>query len=136
MSEQTDVVWTAEEIIDTERVRRYGVVAGDSNAIHTDPEAARAAGLPAPVAHGMLTAGIVLGHATRWATENGFVLAGYDTRFVAPVYVTPGDPARLQLSAKRSRPDRLDISVAVVTEEGTKAVLRPMRVQIAPLDAQ
>lgn len=84
----------------------------------------------------MLTAGIVLGHATRWAGANGYVLTGYDTRFVAPVYVTPGEPARLALSAKRSRRDRLDISVSVVTDEGAKAVLRPMRVQIAPADAQ
>ncbi|MFW0790560.1 MaoC family dehydratase [Gordonia sp. CPCC 205333] len=135
MSEQTDVVWTAEEIVDTERVRRYGVVGGDSNAIHTDPEAAKAAGLPAPVAHGMLTAGIALGHATRWASENGLRLTGYDTRFVAPVYVTPDIPARLQLSAKRTKADRLDISVAVVTDDGAKAVLRPLRVYVAPRDA-
>lgn len=135
MSEQTDVVWTADEVIDTERVRRYGLVAGDSNAIHTDPQAAKDAGLPAPVAHGMLTAGIVLGHATRWASANGFELTGYDTRFVAPVYVTPDQPARLQLSAKRTKADRLDISVAVVTDDGAKAVLRPMRVQFAPRDA-
>lgn len=130
MSEQSDVVWTADEVIDTERVRRYGEVAGDTNAIHTDPAAAQAAGLPAPVAHGMLTAGIVLGHATRWASAHGFELTGYDTRFVAPVYVTPDQPAHLQLSAKRTKADRLDVSVSVVTDEGAKAVLRPMRVQI------
>jgi len=35
--------------------RRYAEASGDHNPIHLDPEAARAAGLPAPILHGLYT---------------------------------------------------------------------------------
>lgn len=35
--------------------RRYAAASGDGNPIHLDPAAARAAGLPAPILHGLYT---------------------------------------------------------------------------------
>lgn len=40
---------------DEDAPRRYAAASGDRNPIHLDPAAARAAGLPAPILHGLYT---------------------------------------------------------------------------------
>jgi acyl dehydratase len=40
---------------DADAARRYAEASGDRNPIHLDPAAARAAGLPAPILHGLYT---------------------------------------------------------------------------------
>lgn len=40
-------------------MRRYAEASGDHNPIHLDPAAARAAGLPAPILHGLYTMALV-----------------------------------------------------------------------------
>lgn len=40
---------------DEDVTRRYAAASGDHNPIHVDPTAARAAGLPAPILHGLYT---------------------------------------------------------------------------------
>lgn len=124
------MTWTASEIITRARVQQYGNLSGDDNAIHTDPDAAAAAGLPAPVAHGILTVGIVLAHAAEWLGETGGYITGYETRFTAPVYVYD-DPVRLKISADVASAGRLDVSVAAIHGGVSKVVLRPMRVYFA-----
>jgi len=48
-------------------VRRYAQASGDVNPIHLDDEAARRAGLPRSIAHGMLLMGLVGSVASEWA---------------------------------------------------------------------
>lgn len=122
--------WTASEVMTRARVQQYGEFSGDNNAIHTDPDAAAAAGLPAPVAHGILTVGIVLAHAAEWLGEIGARIEGYETRFTAPVYVYD-DPVRLEITADVASDGRLDVSVVAIHDGVSKAVLRPMRVYFA-----
>lgn len=65
MSEQFapgEVLFDVIELIDQPRVQAYARAAKDDNAIHVDTEAAQAVGLEGPVAHGMLSVGIALGH--------------------------------------------------------------------------
>ncbi len=70
-------------------------LSGDMNALHADPEFARAAGFPRPVLHGLATFGVA-GHALLK------VVCGYDParltamsgRFSAPVY--PGETIRTE----------------------------------------
>jgi len=70
-------------------------LSGDTNALHADPEFARAAGFPRPVLHGLGTFGVA-GHALLKA------LCGYDParltamagRFSAPVF--PGETIRTE----------------------------------------
>jgi acyl dehydratase len=69
---------------------------GDENPLHSDPEAAVAAGFPSPILHGLCTLGIVCRAVLR-------VLAGYtierftglSLRFSAPVF--PGETVRTEL---------------------------------------
>jgi acyl dehydratase len=70
-------------------------LSGDSNALHVDPEFAKAAGFPRPVLHGLATFGVA-GHALLKT------VCGYDParltamcgRFSAPVY--PGETIRTE----------------------------------------
>ena len=121
--------WEAVDEISPDRVRVCGSLSGDDNAIHTDPAAAAAAGLPAPVAHGILTAGIALAHVARWVRDDlGGIVTAYDTRFTAPVYVSES-PTTIYIRAKVVQPGRVDAVVEAADLDGQlKAVLRPLRV--------
>lgn len=66
----------------------FAVASGDTNPIHLDPEAARAAGLPGVIAHGMLTMALLGRLVTSWASQDR--LRALRTSFVAPV---PGGDA-------------------------------------------
>lgn len=63
---------------------------GDSNPLHTDPGAARAAGFETPIMHGLCTYGIAC-HAILQTICNydETLITGFDARFSAPVF--PGD---------------------------------------------
>lgn len=122
-----DQVFEVQETVTTERVAAYGAVSGDDNAIHTDTTAAAAAGLPAPVAHGVLVAGIAISHAHKWAAERNKRVAGYETRFVKPLYVSVDEPATVTISATEAA-DRIDIKVSTIRDGAEVAILRPLRV--------
>lgn len=66
----------------------FARASGDTNPIHLDPEAARAAGLPGVIAHGMLTMALLGRLVTSWAPQDR--LRSLRTSFVAPV---PGGEA-------------------------------------------
>ncbi|MQS06162.1 MaoC family dehydratase [Streptomyces alkaliphilus] len=66
----------------------FARASGDTNPIHLDPGAARAAGLPGVIAHGMLTMALLGRLVTSWAPQER--LRSLRTSFVAPV---PGGDA-------------------------------------------
>ncbi|SKB08465.1 type I polyketide synthase [Aeromicrobium choanae] len=72
----------------------FASVTGDHNPIHTSVAAARLAGLGAPIVHGMWTSAAAQ-HAV--ADETGRRIAGWTTRFMAPV--APG--AEVEVRADR-----------------------------------
>ncbi|UOQ50417.1 MaoC family dehydratase [Gracilibacillus caseinilyticus] len=69
-----------------ERVRQYAFLSGDDNPIHLDESAAVRQGFPAPIAHGLLTMGLVMSIASPF-TEKGMSISTYVMRFLKPVYV-------------------------------------------------
>lgn len=119
--------WRASSNVSADTVRQYGELSGDDNAIHTEPEAATAAGLAAPVAHGILTVGIALAHAQRWLAEIGARITGYDTRFTSPVFVG-AEPTEIEIEGRVAGDGRLDLVVTATFDGTKKPVLRPMRV--------
>ncbi|MEP9394688.1 MaoC family dehydratase [Gordonia sp. VNQ95] len=125
-------LWEAIEPITRDRVARYAEVSGDGNAIHLSDDAARAAGLPAPIAHGYLILAIVMRHAERWAADHGARITGCDTRFVRPVYL--GDaPVELHLTGHRKSPGLIAASATVADTDGrAQAILRPIRIAYEP----
>jgi acyl dehydratase len=82
--------------------RRYAQVSADANPIHLDDEAARAAGLPGVVAHGMSVVALVTEEAIeRYAGGDAARIASVGTRFSSPV--VPGEPFDITFQAEAGR---------------------------------
>lgn len=71
--------------ITLEMLKLYAKASGDYNPIHTDEAAAKKAGLPGIIAHGMLTAGFLSDRAVRFMkqTEKRWKLSSFQSRFKA-----------------------------------------------------
>ncbi|MFG3053368.1 MaoC/PaaZ C-terminal domain-containing protein [Kitasatospora sp. NPDC048239] len=82
--------------LDTAAVHRYAHASGDLNPIHLDDQAARAAGFPAAIAHGMSLLALAAEEiADRYADGDATRISGLGARFAAPV--TPGTALHLRL---------------------------------------
>jgi acyl dehydratase len=82
--------------ISTEMIRRYAEVSGDDNPIHLDHEAARAAGLPGLIAHGMYVMALVCEEVVdRYASGHPARIRGIAGRFSSPVL--PEQPLEISL---------------------------------------
>lgn len=68
-------------------VQAYAEVAGDFNPIHFDDEAARAIGLPARIAHGMISGALLSKLLTREFGERWLRGGALTIKFVRPVFV-------------------------------------------------
>jgi acyl dehydratase len=82
-------------------LRDYAAASGDSNPIHLDEEAAKGAGLPGIIAHGMVVSAWLAERALRFAAEEGltgaedapgpdFRLREFSSRFRAMVFLGDG----------------------------------------------
>ncbi|MGC4963499.1 MaoC family dehydratase [Gordonia sp. DT101] len=122
-------LWDVTEEITMDRVRRYARVSGDNNAIHIDADAAEAAGLSAPVAHGLLILGIVVRHADDWVRNRGGRITGCDTRFVRPVYLVDHS-VTLFVTAHLVGTGHIAATASVLSDDGSthRAILRPIRI--------
>ncbi|WP_249690333.1 MaoC/PaaZ C-terminal domain-containing protein [Stappia sp. WLB 29] len=75
-------------ILGPDDVAAYAEASGDHNPIHLDEQAARAAGLPGTIVHGMLIMGRLEGAIRSWLPQAR--LARLSTRFVKPLAVGDG----------------------------------------------
>lgn len=125
--------------IDAETVRGFADATGDHQPIHLDTQAARASGLPGPIAHGYLTlalepqlvADVVLFEGFRHAFNYGIDRV----RFPAPVTVGAFVRAHVVLAAaeRRGRDLQIVLDVTVEVQEGDRpaCVARPVRRLVA-----
>lgn len=90
--------------VSTEMVHRYAEASGDDNPIHLDPDAARAAGFPGVIAHGMSVMALVCEEVIdRYASGDAAAIRGIAGRFSSPVLpgesldisLQPGDDGRI-----------------------------------------
>lgn len=115
---------TAQRTVAAEDIGDFATVSGDHHPLHTDEAAARAAGFPGIIAHGVLGLAVATGLAGRLGLTHGTLvaLAGLTWRFRAPVVA--GDAVSAQLTVKEcrptSRPDRglVTFAVAMVNQRG------------------
>jgi len=126
-------LFNVSETIDQQRIRAYAKASKDDNPIHVDEKVAVAVGLAGPVAHGMLTVGIGVGHVMRWLEGRPQKFLRYETRFVKPVVVFDDAPAELAVSgvvgAVSDEEIRIDIQMRL--KDSGQLVLRPFRVYVA-----
>ena len=103
---------------------RYAGASGDFNPIHWSDRAARDAGLPDVIAHGMLTMALATRLVTNWAGDPGAVV-DCAVRFTRPVVVADNaDGALLELSGKvTKRRDDGSVVVAITARAAGQMVL-------------
>jgi acyl dehydratase len=105
---------------------RYAGASGDVNPIHWSDSAARAAGLPDVIAHGMFTMATAVRVVTAWCDDPGAVLQ-YGVRFTRPVPVPDGEGAQVHVSAvvaakdDEARTVRVDLTATTAGADGGTA---------------
>ncbi len=104
-------------------------LSGDSNPLHADPEAARLAGFPGPILHGLCTYGITCRAILQAVVDNDASrIFSHQVRFSAPVY--PGETLRIDLwvegDAVQFEAVALDRNVTVI-RSGRTVLRNPQR---------
>ena len=102
--------------IDRAQLVRYAGASGDFNRIHWDEAAARAAGLPDVLAHGMLAMALAGRVVTDWLSDPGRVL-DFRVRFAAPLPVAADSATAVTGSGE----------VVEVREDGTALIALQLR---------
>jgi acyl dehydratase len=91
---------------------KYCGASGDFNVIHWNSRAARAAGLPDVIAHGMFTMAQAGRYVTDWAGDAGAVVE-FGVRFSAPV-VVPDDDLGATIEVSGTVEKKLDGNLVVL----------------------
>jgi acyl dehydratase len=97
-------------------ISAYAEASGDHNPIHLDREYAQRAGLPATIAHGLLTLGTACAEIESWAEEEAWV-SRVSCRFSAPVPVGEEIICTAVVSAAGEASAAVDLSVQTSTGE-------------------
>ena len=113
--------WSRWYVIGQERMTAFADVTEDWQFIHLDAEAARAAGLPGPVAHGFLTLAMLSAMSYEVTPDlPGMTMGlnyGFDRiRFVAPVFEGQRIRGRFEVTEVKEKSARLDVTWAVTVE--------------------
>jgi acyl dehydratase len=101
-----------------DQIRAYAEASGDHNPIHLDDEAARAAGLPGVIAHGMLGMAQLANFVVAYAGDHrrlrrlrcrfsGMVLPGDTITFTGHVAAEEGGLVRLELAAENQKGEKV-----------------------------
>lgn len=94
--------------VDRVQIARYACAIGDFNPMHLDEEYAKAAGMPSVIAHGPLTATLIIDAVV--AQLGAAVLKAADIRFRAPVF--PGDALTIHPTEEGAEARKADGTVA------------------------
>jgi len=101
-----------------DQIRAYAEASGDHNPIHLDDEAARAAGLPGVIPHGMLGMAQLANFVVAYAGDHrrlrrlrcrfsGMVLPGDTITFTGHVAAEEGGLVRLELAAENQKGEKV-----------------------------
>lgn len=110
---------------DEDVTQRYAAASGDHNPIHVDPAAARAAGLPAPILHGLYT----MAQVARCASQAGGnrKLQRLDVEFRALGF--PGE--EIEVSGVVEEVSERRLSLRLVACQGRRRLVRNARAMLA-----
>jgi 3-hydroxybutyryl-CoA dehydratase len=112
--------------IGREELFRYAQTSGDMNPLHLDPEAARRAGFPDVIAHGMYSAGLVAADLVRRYGEGA--LLHYAVRFRSPVHL--GDTLTLTCGAWVESDGVPELSLVLTRQTGEVAMTATARLGV------
>ncbi|SDL38533.1 Acyl dehydratase [Glycomyces sambucus] len=122
------VVFTASYPVERADLQRYADASGDRNPIHLDEAAAKAAGLPDVIAHGMYTMGLVSRAVLEWVADAGIDarLADFTARFAKPVVVPEGGTA-VEVEGRVRKSEDGSVELAITATSAGERVLAPAR---------
>ena len=103
---------------DKDVTRRYAAASGDHNPIHVDPAAARAAGLPAPILHGLYTMAQVARCASRAGEDRELRRLAVDFRALG----FPGEEIEVSGTVADASEDHLRLHL--VARQGRRRLIR------------
>lgn len=126
-------VFNASFPVERADLARYADASGDHNPIHLDEAAAKAAGLPDVIAHGMYTMGLVSRAILEWLDAAGLDarITEFSARFAKPVVVPEGGTA-VEVEGKVRKVEGgtvvgSTVEIAVTATSGGERVLAPAR---------
>ncbi|QSB04740.1 MaoC/PaaZ C-terminal domain-containing protein [Natronoglycomyces albus] len=125
-----DELFTRSFPIDRADLVEYAKASGDHNPIHQDEAAAKAAGLPNVIAHGMYTMGLASRAVSEWVEQVGLdaQLSDFTARFAKPVVVPADTGAEIVVTAKvRKLHEDGALEINLVVTSGADKVLAPAR---------
>jgi acyl dehydratase len=102
-----------------QHLKDYAGASGDFNAIHTDENAAKAAGLPGIIAHGMFSSALLADRAVDFIHSRGqarWKISGYQTRFKNMVFL--GDTLEISGRVKASDAEKIQLELSAKNQKG------------------
>jgi acyl dehydratase len=124
-----ETVFTATFAVERANLVAYADASGDHNPIHLDEAAAKAAGLPDVIAHGMYTMGLVSRAVLEWIADAGIdaTLTEFSSRFAKPVVVPAEGGAEVVVESKVRKADGGSVELAITVTSAGEKVLAPAR---------
>jgi acyl dehydratase len=110
--------FTVAQTVDDDQSVRYAAASGDRNPIHTDPEAAKMAGLPGVILHGLCTMAFVHNALVRETGGNPHAVERLAVRFSRPVLM--GDVLTIAARGPATGP----LHLRVTNQDGTAVLKR------------
>ncbi|MGE0354984.1 MAG: MaoC family dehydratase [Gemmatimonadales bacterium] len=114
--------------VTAEDIAGFSRLSGDHNPLHHSPEAARAAGFGAPIAHGVLGIAVATGLVSQAGFTRDTLIALLEVRWVFRAPITAGEDVRVRLRVaecrETSRPDRGVVRFDVVVVDRQERVLQ------------
>ncbi|MGY4784433.1 MaoC/PaaZ C-terminal domain-containing protein [Rhodococcus opacus] len=126
-----DILAEETHIITREGLVRYAGAAGDFNSIHYSDQAAKDAGLPGVLAHGMLTGALALQTVIDWLDGDSTRIRSYETRFTRPVVVDAIAGAKVVVTAKVGKVEDDSIRIDLVVKCDDTTVLGKTQATVA-----
>lgn len=125
---------TFEKTVTAEDIAKFADVSGDTNPLHQDADYAARTRFKAPIAHGMLGAGLIsaaLG--TKLAPESVVIYLSQSLRFRAPV--SAGDTLTATVTVKEvdAERSRVTLDTNVANQSGTDVILGEAQVMVEAL---
>jgi len=128
-----ETVFTATFAVARADLAAYADASGDHNPIHLDEAAAKAAGLPDVIAHGMYTMGLVSRAVLEWTASAGIdaALTDFSARFAKPVVVPAEGGAEITVEGKVRKVENDAVEIAMTVTSAGEKVLAPARATLA-----
>ena len=125
---------TFSKTVTTEDIEKFTEVSGDTNPLHRDAAYAARTRFKAPIAHGMLGAGLIsaaLG--TKLAPDSVVIYLAQNLRFRAPV--NPGDAltATVSVTEVDTERSRVTVDTKVANQDGTDVIVGDAQVMVEAL---